>query len=190
MRPCIVFFLKAHLDKILLTIVLQGSFLQRKKKKKNQTLANERITSALLLLPSQTWVSSPMCMLSQFIDAGLCWRKYNIYFRAPNNENGQLMLKRPPRRLSRKGFERNYKGGECRVHNQLTQNSLIGWPQSKVSKIIDLLISTSQWSTFLQLWIFIWWGSASCKNNLGMWVSPLSISFKKLIQRFCHVADM
>lgn len=70
-------------------------------------------------------------------------------------KNGQLMLKRPPRRLSRKGFERNYKGGECRVHNQLTQNSLIDWPQGKISKIIDLLILTSQWSTFLQLKIFI-----------------------------------
>ena len=34
-------------------------------------------------------------------------------------------------------------------------------------------------SMFLWSTVFIWWGSASCKNNLGMCVRPLSMSFRE-----------
>ena len=41
---------------------------------------------------------------------------------------------------------------------------------------------------FLQSAVFIWRGCASCKNNLGICVRPLSVSFKN--SEFHHVADL
>lgn len=38
--------------------------------------------------------------------------------------------------------------------------------------IINILISASLGSTCLHSAAYIWWGSASCKNNLGMCVRP------------------
>ena len=50
-------------------------------------------------------------------------------------------------------------------------------------------LSTSLGSTCLWSAVFIWRGSAFCKNNLGMCVRPLS--FRELwIQWFCYVADL
>ena len=39
--------------------------------------------------------------------------------------------------------------------------------------------------------VFIWRGSASCKNNLGMCVRPLSVSIRKLwVPWFCSVEEL
>ena len=57
--------------------------------------------------------------------------------------------------------------------------SQIGWHQGGVLCITNLLVSTSLGSTSLWLEVFIWWGSASWKNNLGMYVRPL-LSFRVL----------
>ena len=74
---------------------------------------------------------------------------------------------------------------------QLVHSSRIGWHQGEVSSIINLLVSTSLGSMFLRSAVFIWWGSTSCKTNLGMCVRPLSISCRELwVQWFCHVADL
>ena len=54
-------------------------------------------------------------------------------------------------------------------------SSWINWHQSEVSSIINLLVSTSLGSLFLWSAVFIWRGSSSCKNPLGMCVRPLSI---------------
>ena len=50
--------------------------------------------------------------------------------------------------------------------DQLRDNSGIGWHQGEVSSIINLLVSTSLEFMFLQSAVFLWKGSASCKNNL------------------------
>ena len=39
-------------------------------------------------------------------------------------------------------------------------------------------VSTSLGSLCLQSAVFVWWGSFSCKNNLGMCERPLSVSFR------------
>ena len=52
--------------------------------------------------------------------------------------------------------------------DQLMDNSRIGWYQGEVLSIINLLVSTSPGSMFLWSAVFIWRGSAPCKNNLGM----------------------
>ena len=65
-------------------------------------------------------------------------------------------------------------------HDQLVGSS---WHQGDISSIINLLVSASLGSVFLRSAVFIWWGervSASCKNNLGMCIRPLSISFREL----------
>lgn len=59
-------------------------------------------------------------------------------------------------------------------------SSWISWHQSEVSSIINLLVSTSVGSLFLQSVVFIWRGPSSCKNCLGMCVMPLSIPFREL----------
>ena len=60
--------------------------------------------------------------------------------------------------------------------DQLVDSSWIGWHQGEVSSIISLWVSTSL--GFMCLWsvVFLWRGSASCKNNLGMCVRPLSVT--------------
>ena len=64
--------------------------------------------------------------------------------------------------------------------DQLVLNSCTGWHQGEVSAIINLLVSTSLVSTCLQSAVFLWRGSASCKNNLGMCVRTLSVSVREL----------
>ena len=58
--------------------------------------------------------------------------------------------------------------------NQLVLDSRIGWHQDEVSSIINLQLVWG--SMHLRSAVFIWWGSASCKNNLGMSVRPLYLS--------------
>ena len=67
-------------------------------------------------------------------------------------------------------------GRGCRGEDQLVHSSRIGWHQDDVSSIINLLVSISLASLFLRSAVFIWWGSASCKNNLGMCIQPLYLS--------------
>lgn len=64
--------------------------------------------------------------------------------------------------------------------HELMADSWIGWHQGEVSSIISLLVSTSLGSVFLGSGVFIWRRSASCKNNFGMYVRPLTISFREL----------
>ena len=70
-------------------------------------------------------------------------------------------------------------------HDQFMDNSRIGWHQGGVSSFISLLVSSSLGSLSLWSGVFIspderGRGSASCKNNLGMCVRPLSVSFREL----------
>ena len=64
--------------------------------------------------------------------------------------------------------------------DQLRDNLGIGWHQGEVSSTINLLASTSLGFIFLQSAVFLWKGSASCKNNLRMCVRNLSVSFREL----------
>ena len=69
-------------------------------------------------------------------------------------------------------------------------NSRISWLQAEVSGIINLLVPTSLGSMFLWSAVFIQ-RFASCENNLGMCVRPLSILFWKLrIWWFGYVAEL
>ena len=73
---------------------------------------------------------------------------------------------------------------------QLVDNSRISWLQAEVSCIINLLVPTSLGSMFLWSTVFIQ-RSASCENNLGMCVRPLSILFRKLrVWWFGYVAEL
>ena len=58
------------------------------------------------------------------------------------------------------------------MNDQLVHSSQIGWHQSEVSSILMFLIFN--WCRVYVLALFIWCGSASCQNNLGMCVKPLS----------------
>ena len=70
-------------------------------------------------------------------------------------------------------------------------NSQIGWYQGKGSGIGNPLTVTGLGSTWFWSAVFIWWDSASCKNNFGVCVRPLSISFREVgVQRLCHVASL
>ena len=64
--------------------------------------------------------------------------------------------------------------------DQLMDSAWIDWHQSEVSSIIYLLVSTSLGSMFLWSAVSIYRGSASYKNNLGMCVRPLFLSFREL----------
>ena len=66
------------------------------------------------------------------------------------------------------------------MSEQLVHNSCIGWHQGEISSISNLLVSTSLGSMCLWSSVFTLWGSASCKNNLGMCIRPLSKSFRGL----------
>ena len=59
--------------------------------------------------------------------------------------------------------------------DQLVHNSQIGWHQGEVLSVTNLLVCLRACGRQ-----FSSGGSASCKNNLGMWVRPLSISFREL----------
>ena len=59
-------------------------------------------------------------------------------------------------------------------HDQLMDNSWAGWHQGIVSSQPSGSISLGSMVSSFHLQ-----GSASCKNNLGMCVRPLSISFRK-----------
>ena len=64
-------------------------------------------------------------------------------------------------------------------HDKLMVNSWIGWHYGEGSSIINLLVSTSLEFIVLSSAVFIWMESAY-KNNLGMCVRPLSVSFREL----------
>ena len=129
---------------------------------------------------------------SQSADAGLWWGRVQRVLQLPNKENRQLMFKcseLPDG--SREGALKAVWGRGCRGEDQLVHSSRIGWHQGDVSSIINLLVSISLASLFLRSAVFIWWGSASCKNNLGMCVKPLTISFKELgVPWFWCVAEL
>ena len=55
-------------------------------------------------------------------------------------------------------------------------NSKTNGITNRISNTVNLLVSTSPGSMFLWLAFFIWRGSASCKNNLGMCVRRLCLS--------------
>ena len=132
-----------------------------------------------------------MCSKANLLTLGCSEGKY-IYCRTPVKENRQLMLKRPELLdgFQERGFKGSVRGG-CRVCDQLVHNSQTGWHQGEVSSIINLLFSTSLGSMFSQSAVFIWWGSASFKNNLGICVKPLSVSFRELgVWWFCYVVDL
>jgi len=79
---------------------------------------------------------------------------------------------------------------QCTECFQPVDNSWICWHQGEVSIIINLLVSTSLESMFLQLAVFIWWGSPSCKTRLGMCVGPCSIfsgNWKFSDSSMCHI---
>ena len=61
-------------------------------------------------------------------------------------------------------------GAEDRVSDQLWHSSWIGWHQGEVSSIINLLVSTSLGFLFFWSGVFIWLGSASYTNNLGLYL--------------------
>lgn len=45
----------------------------------------------------------------------------------------------------------------------------------EILSIVNILVSTNLGSTWLKSAVFIWWKSASCENNLAMYVCTLSI---------------
>ena len=68
-------------------------------------------------------------------------------------------------------------------HDQLVDSSWTGWHQGDISSIINLLVSASLGSVLAVSSFHLVGGggvSASCKNNLGMCIRPLSISFREL----------
>ena len=65
------------------------------------------------------------------------------------------------------------------MHAQLVHNSWMGWHQDEASSVTPVLVSPGLRSLCLWSAVF-WWRSASCKNNLGMCVRPLSVSFRDL----------
>lgn len=81
--------------------------------------------------------------------------------------------------LGNKGFKGSVcVGGGLQGVWATLHNSWIGCSRGKVSGIINPLVLTSLVSTCLWSGVFIWWGSASHKNNLRMCVRPLSMSFR------------
>ena len=134
------------------------------------------------MLPNQTWVRFPVCSKASPLMPGCGDGKHSIYCRAPSKENGQFMLKRSklPDGFQGRGFKGSQcEGGGCRVRDELVHNYQIGRHQGEVSSIINLLVSPSLGSMCLWSAVFIWWSSASCKNNLGMFVRLLFTSFKE-----------
>lgn len=98
-----------------------------------------------------------------------CWWKRQSHFiqKTKNLEGWWTNVLRPPPsfRLEDKGFEDKCEGRGCRGHEGLVHNSQAGWHQSEVLSIVDILVSTNLGSTWLKSTVFIWWKSASCKNN-------------------------
>ena len=64
-------------------------------------------------------------------------------------------------------------------HDELVDNSLIGWNQGEVSSIINILVSISLGSVFLQSATSMWWESAFCEKQLRN-VCQAFILFKEL----------
>ena len=57
----------------------------------------------------------------------------------PNKENGQLGLNSPV--PFKEGVSKAGCGRSCKVHDQLMDNSQMGWHQGEVSSITNLLVS-------------------------------------------------
>ena len=103
--------------------------------------------------------------------------------------NGQLMLKRPKCLGGLQG--RSFKGSvrEGAAGYVIGLCTILGLVGIKV-KFQAYQSSGFKQSMFLQSAVFIWRGSASCKNNSEMCVRPLSISYRELgVQCFCCVVD-
>ena len=148
------------------------------KEKRREREGNNRAEHPLSLLQDQTWVRSLACSKASLLTLGCGEGKCSVYCRTPSQENRQLTLKRLE---LPNGFQgRHCEGGGCRVCDQLMHGSRIGWHQGEVSSIINLLVSNTVECMRLRSAIFIWLGSASYKNNLGMCVGPLSVYFREL----------
>ena len=144
----------------------------------------------VVLLLSQAWVHSQYTLTNLLI-LGCGEEKNSIDCRGTSKENRQLILKRPklPDGFQGKGFQGSVREGAavCEL-SLLLALGLIG--SSEVSSIIILLVSTSLGSLCLWSAVFIWWESASHKNNSGMCVRPLSISFRELWVQWFYVVDL
>ena len=66
------------------------------------------------------------------------------------------------------------------MHDQLVLSSWIDWHQGELASIINNLVSTGLVFTCIRSALLICWGSASCKNNLGMCIRSLSLSLREL----------
>ena len=143
----------------------------------------------------QTWVVLLVCVKANLLTLGCGEGAWSIYCLVPSKENGQLILKRPTFPIGFWGW--HFKEG-CwwwewwlqAVWSVQAQFSDC-WIKVKVSIIISFMVPTSLRSVFLQSAVFIWMGSASYKNNLGMCLWSLSTSFRdQWVLWFCHVWDL
>ena len=120
------------------------------------------------------WVHFSMHRKANLLTLGYGKGKCSIYGGAKQGErvtNAQNVPQQFQGRGS-KGSVRE-RGAGCGI----MQNYLIGCYQGEVLSIISLLSPTSK---FLQTEVFIWWGSVSCKNNIGMCVRPPIYIFQRI----------
>ena len=122
-------------------------------------------------------------------------RKYNVYHRVLSSHMllyyNIIMLKRPelPNEFQEIVLKAMW-GRGLQDDDQLVLNSQGDWHQGEISSIINIQVSIPLVAMCLKS-VFIWRGSASYKNNLGMWVRPLSVSLTKLrVWRLWFVADL
>ena len=130
------------------------------------------------MLLNQTWVCSPVCSKASLLTPGRGEESATLITGHQERRTGSSCSKFPIG-FQGGGLKGWYEGGGCRVWDQLVHNPQIGWHQGEVSSIISLLVSTSQGSMFLWSSLFIWKGSASCKNSLRICVRPLVICFNR-----------
>ena len=124
-------------------------------------------------LLNQTSVSLPVCSKVNQLTHGHGEGMWSVYANTKQGEWASYAEKpKLPNTFQRRGFT---EWGNCKLCDQLAYNSQIGWRQGDVSSIINL-VSVGLGSVWLWLAVSIWCGSASCKNNLGMCVKPLSTS--------------
>ena len=84
-------------------------------------------------------------------------------------KTGRSCLKDPSSQVAfREGFKGSVREAVSGVCDQLIHSSWIGWHQGEVLSIISPWVSTTLGSMFLWSAVFIWWGSVSYKNKLGM----------------------
>ena len=173
-------------------------YAQQKEKKKTQRKRGERegknrAEYPLTFLTNKTWVhlsshSKASLWTLGWIEPTL--NKSSIYCRMQGWWNGQLTLQSVSVMAFREAINKSG-GGSCRVHDQLMHSCQIGWHQGEVSSIINLIVSNSIESIWLWSAVFIWLVSASCKNNLGMYVRSLSFGIWEFgdsaIWRICRL---